>query len=343
MKRLFKNKHFRKRLFAALLIAVLAFPYSSTIHSAQKASAKKACFVVLSCYSRTMKIGEERYLAAISSDGSMPSFKSSKSSVASVNTYGLITAKSAGTCKITAKVSGGEASCKITVSKTDITLNKNSISMENGSTFRLTARTSNNSAVTFSSSKKSVAEIDDAGLITAKKPGNTVISAKADKTTVKCSVTVKLPSVKLNHTSISMYRKDTVKLSASVSSGIAPKWKSNKKSVASVDESGNVTANKHGTAIIRATVDGVTKTCEVTVKSPTIKLSRSSISLKPMQSAVLTAKVSSGNQPVFKSSKQSVASVTQSGKITAKKAGNTVITVTEDGASAICFIQVTSK
>lgn len=343
MKNIQNIKKYTKLFLAVFLAAILASPVNSDTSLPKKASAKTVCFVVLNCYNRTMKIGEERYLVAVSSDGSLPSFKSSKSSIASVNTYGLITAKSAGTCKITAKVRGGEASCKITVSKTTITLNKNNISLENGGTFRLTACTSNNSAVTFSSSKKSVAEVDDTGLITAKKPGNSVISVKADKTTVKCNVTVKSPTVKLSRSSVSMYRKETLRLSASISSGITPKWKSSKKSVASVDEYGNITANKHGTAIISATVDDVTKTCEITVKSPTIKLSRSSISMKAGQSATLTAKVSSGNAPVFKSSRQSVATVTQNGKITAKKAGNTIISVVEDGTVVTCHIQVTTK
>lgn len=332
--------YLKKQFLAVFLAALLACPFYGHVLPPERASAKTICFVVLNCYKRTMKIGEECYLIAVSSDGSLPSFKSSKSGVASVNTYGLITAKSAGTCKITAKVRGGEASCRITVAKTAITLNKNSISLENGGTFRLLAKTSNNSAVSFTSSKKSIAEIDETGLIIAKKPGNTVISVKADKTTAKCNVTVKPPTIKLSHSSVSMYRNETIKLSASVSSGFNPKWKSGKKSVASVDELGNVTANKHGTAIISATVDGVTKTCEITVKPPTIKLNRTSITMKPGQSITLAAKVSSGNKPVFKSSKQFVATVTQNGKITAKKAGTAIITVKEDGTSVTCHIIV---
>ena len=78
--------------------------------------------IVLTKYSKTMAIGEEFGLIAVASNGKQPTFKSSKSSIASVNTYGLITAKKAGVCKITAKVKGAEASCKITVKPTTLTI-----------------------------------------------------------------------------------------------------------------------------------------------------------------------------------------------------------------------------
>lgn len=57
--------------------------------------------IILTRYSKTMAIGEEFGLIAIASNGKQPTFKSSKSSIASVNTYGRVTAKKAGTCKIT--------------------------------------------------------------------------------------------------------------------------------------------------------------------------------------------------------------------------------------------------
>ncbi len=44
------------------------------------------------------------------------------------------------------------------------------------------------------------------------------------------------------------------------------------KSIATVDENGKVTAIKHGTALITAKADGVSKTCEVVVEPPEINL-----------------------------------------------------------------------
>ena len=96
------------------------------------ADAASPALVIISRYHATLKIGDSFTLAGIASNGKWVRFKSSKSAVASVNTYGRVTAKKAGTCTITGKVAGGEASCKITVTKTIITLSTASITMENG-------------------------------------------------------------------------------------------------------------------------------------------------------------------------------------------------------------------
>ena len=71
-------------------------------------------YVLLTKYTKTMKIGDEYYLTAITSTGKKPKFSSSDSAVASVNTYGKITAKKAGNATITAKIANGEASCRVT-------------------------------------------------------------------------------------------------------------------------------------------------------------------------------------------------------------------------------------
>ena len=186
-------------------------------------------------------------------------------SVASVNTYGRVTAKKAGTCTITGKVAGGEASCKITVTKTIITLSTASITMENGAQVTLKGQTSNRSPISWKSQKSSVAEIDENGKISAKKPGETTITAKADGTKKTCHVTVKKPKVTLNYTSASLSRNQTLLLTAKVSSGKKATWKSQKKSVATVNSRGKVTAIKRGTTKIRASIDGVTKECTITV------------------------------------------------------------------------------
>ena len=61
-------------------------------------------YVILTQYTKTMKIGDEFYLTAVTSTGKKPKFSSSDSKIAAVNTYGKITAKKAGTATITIKV-----------------------------------------------------------------------------------------------------------------------------------------------------------------------------------------------------------------------------------------------
>lgn len=250
------------------LALVLTFTLLLTICMPAQISsaAAKAPWIVLSSYSRTMKIGQEFRLLAITSDLSRPSFSSSSRSIATVDTYGLITAKKTGSCKISAKSGKSIAYCKITISKTTITLNKKSVTLEHGAAFRLTAKTSNGSTPTFKTNKKSVATVNDKGTITAVKPGEAMITVKADQTEVYCNVKVKQPNITLSANECSLTVGQTKKLTAKVSSGLKPTWSSSKSSVASVDQNGKITAVKAGTALIKAKLDGVTATCVVTVK-----------------------------------------------------------------------------
>lgn len=336
----FKSQRIAVRRWTAILLTLVLVTTSiMTNHIDTQASGYS--LIILSRYNQTLKIGQSFYLAGIVSNGKRITWKSSKSSIASVNTYGLVTAKKAGTCKITGKVTGGEASCNVTVEKTQITLSASTITMENGDSVTIKGTTSNGSTITWKSQKSSVATIDEKGRITAKKPGESNITAKADGSTSVCKLIVKKPKITLSKTKESLYRGQSISLTAKTSSGRKVTWKTKKKSVATVTASGKVTAVKHGTACITATLDGVTKECEITVKSPTIRLSKSSVSIKKGKTVALTATVSSGNKPVWKSSKSSVASVDSNGKITAKKKGTCYIHASEDGAKVSCHVQVT--
>ena len=260
-----------------------------------------------------------------------------------MNTYGKITAKKAGNATITAKIANGEASCRVTVEKTVITLSQKSISLENGYTARLKAETSTGHPVTYKSARSSIASVDENGVITAKKPGETTITVTADKTSQTCKVTVKQPTVRLDRTSASLYRKGTLRLSVSSTSKSIPRWKTNKKSVATVDNEGRVTAVKNGTAIITVTVDGVSKTCEVTVKKPKITVGQEQISLTAGETCQPNVTVSSGNKPEYYSSNTNVATVNETGMITAIGRGRAYIYAKEDGTKVRMTVTVKEK
>lgn len=327
--------------FLSLLLCLVLFLFYLPDHPVSAGSTGTISFVLLSKYSTTVNIGEEFYIAALTSTGKMPTWISSSSSIASVNTYGKVTAKKSGTVKITAKIKNAEASCKVTVNKTRITISQSSASIERGEILKLSAVTSNNSGVKWKSSKKSIAAIDDSGTVTGLKPGETVITATADQTSVTCMLKIKAPTIKLNLTKVTLYRGQKSQLSAKVSSGINPVWKTNKIGVVTVDSSGLITAVKHGSATVTATLDGVTKSCEVTVNKPTISLSSNEISLKKGTAATISAVVSSGNMPVWSSSNINIAEVNASGKITALQKGTSYIYASEDGTKAKCVLRVT--
>ena len=215
--------------------------------------------------------------------------------------------------------------------------------MENGESIRLKASTSNGHIVTFRSGKSSIASVSEKGLVTAKKPGITEITATADKTSVTCKVTVKKPSVKLSKSHISLYRKRKAKLSVTSSSKSTPTWKSNKKNVATVDENGIVTAIKHGTATITVTVDGCSKSCEVTVKQPKIEFAKEKKELFAGQDYQTVVKVSSNNKPEFSSSNTNVATVDENGIVHARAKGRAYIYAKEDGVKERMTITVTEQ
>lgn len=332
-----KHISFGRRLFA-LVLSLFILP--GVWHSVPVAASQAAPIILLSQYSASLSVGEEFLLVAVASNGKLPTYKSSDSKIASVNTYGRVTAKQAGSCRITAKVSSGEASCTVKVKKTQITVNSSKISLENGESFQLQVSTSSKQTPTFSSNKKSVAVVDSSGLVMACKPGDAVITIKADKTITNCRVTVKKPTIKLSQLSVNLFRCQQVQLRAEVSSGRTPVWKSSRSSVATVNESGLVTAQKHGTALISAKVDGVTKTCEVVVQSPKIKLETTSLTMSVGEKRKLGYTVSSGNAPTIKSSRPGVVKVDKSGKLTAKAKGTSVITFSEDGTKETCTVRV---
>ena len=276
----------------------------------------------------------------MATNGNKITFRSSKSKVASVSPYGRIIAKKPGEAKITVKAGKAQARCRIIVKKTRIDVNEKNISMDNGSTFQLKAAASTGHGLTYKSSKKSVAAVDEKGLITAKKPGEANITISVDGVSEICKIKVRETKVRLDRTKATLYRKGEITLSVSTNSKTEPKWKSNKSSVATVDNKGNVTAVKHGTATITVTIDGVKATCEILVKQPGVSFPQSELTLKQGEKICVKAKVSSGNEAVYSSSNTTVATVDEQGNIYACGKGKAYIYATEDGIKAKMTIRV---
>jgi uncharacterized protein YjdB len=336
----------RKRKILIMILSVFSVFVGVLAQGREAYAATKSStipFIVLSRYQTAVDVGDSFYIAAVTSTGALPTWKSSSSSVASVNTYGYVTAKKPGTALITAKIKNAEASCKVTVRKTTVTISETKVSIEKNGYVNLKAKSSTGSAITWKSSKKSVATVSKDGKVVGVKPGTTEITASTDGGEAVCKVTVKTPTIKLNKTTATVYRLQKVRLEATVSSHTKPTFKSNKSSVATVTSLGIVTAVGHGTATITVKADGVEKTCTITVKQPTVKLNHTQLSMKTGDKATLQATVSSGNKPVFTSSKPEVVSVTSTGELTAIQKGSAVITAAEDGVKAKCTVKVTDK
>ena len=331
-----------KKILVSFLLSIVLISLSLPPPTVSALSSNSIAFIILSKYSVTSDIGDEFHVVAITSTGKLASFKSSDSKIVSVNTYGKVTVKKAGTAIIIAKIKNAEACCTVTVNKTKVAISNSSARIERGEFFKLSATTSNDSNVIWKSSKKSIATVDEYGAVTGIKPGETTIIATADGTSATCTVTVNSPTVNLSQSAISLYRGQTVKLSATVSSKVNPTWKTNKKSVAIVDEKGTIIALKNGTAIITATVDGISKRCEVRVEKPDITLSSTDLTLTNGSTALITATVSSGNSPTWSTSNSNIVTVDSRGQITALQKGKAYIYATEDGTKVRCTIYVTN-
>ena len=333
-----KTNH-KLRLTAAVLIlcmvSMLFIPGNT-----ESIYAKGIDFLILGVYEKSLDVGDEFYISAVASNGNKITFRSSNSKVASVSPYGRIIAKKPGEAKITVKAGKAQARCRIIVKKTRIDVNEKNISMDNGSTFQLKAAASTGHGLTYKSSKKSVAAVDEKGLITAKKPGEANITISVDGVSEICKIKVTETKVRLDRTKATLYRKGEITLSVSTNSKTEPKWKSNKSSVATVDNKGNVTAVKHGTATITVTIDGVKATCEILVKQPGVSFPQSELNLKQGEKICVKAKVSSGNEAVYSSSNTTVATVDEQGNIYACGKGKAYIYATEDGIKAKMTIRV---
>ena len=211
-------------------------------------------------------------------------WSSSKTSVATVDANGKVTAVAEGNATITAKAGNKSATCSVTVTKNvvaveSITLDKSSLELNEGETATLVATVkpdnATNKTVTWSSSRTSVATVDANGTVTAVAEGSATISAKAgDKTTI-CTVTVKknvvaVESITLDKSSLELTEGETATIIATVKPDNATNktvtWSSSNASVASVDANGTVTAVAEGSATITAKAGDKTATCTVTVK-----------------------------------------------------------------------------
>ena len=285
---------------------------------------------------------------------------SSNTSVASVDQSGKVTALKGGKATITAKAGEKTATCEVdvTAAVTSVALNKTTLTLDKGKSETLKATVlpedATDKTVTWSSSNASVASVDQNGKVTAKLGGNATITAKVGDKTATCAVTViaYVESVSLNKTTLTIAKGSSETLVATVKPDDATDktvtWTSSNTSVASVDQIGKVTALKGGEATITATASGKTATCKVTVTAAvtSITLNMSTLTLDKGKSETLVATVgpedATDKTVTWSSSNPSIASVDQTGKVTAKLGGTATITAKSGGQTATCAVTVMS-
>lgn len=246
---------------------------------------------------------------------------------------------------------------------TEITLNKDKITLEKGKGQIITAKVKPENAVdksvTWTSSNENVAVIEG-GIIKAISKGKAIITATAQNGLyAECEVNVTQPieGIVLNESNIQLKENQTTKLTAIINPIDADgdrkiTWTSNNSDVAIVDENGNVTAVGRGNAEILATTENnkVAK-CNITVGIPLESISINGTNKEIRNGDSYTFKVSytpsntdASKELLWKSSDESVATVDENGNVKVNKcSGTAIITATSKiNTSASATVTITA-
>lgn len=259
------------------------------------------------------------------------------------------------------------------VAATGVTVNTTALKINVGESRQVSATVAPANAadknVTWSSDNTAVAKVTSDGVVYAIAEGTANVTAKtANGKTATIAVTVstvKADSVKLNASKVTL---TSIGASKTVKATVNPTnttdktvtWSSSNKKVATVDKNGKIVAKGNGKATITVkTADGKKATVKVTVKQATKKVvlkvgkkvvTGKTYTLKKGKKATVKAtvtdakgkKVTSGNQKItWTTSNKKVATISKSGKITAKKAGIVKITAkTADGKKVTFKVKV---
>ena len=174
-------------------------------------------------------------------------------------------------------------------------------------------------------------------------------------------INVPVESVSINGGDVPMLTGETKTLSATVSPSNATNkkvaWSTSNPMVASVDNSGTITARKAGTVTIKATAGGKSASVTVTIEEAppapytSVKIDGGDFSVKAGETRQLTAKllaadgteVASDDALTWRSSNTAVASVDANGLVTGVAKGTATITASVGGKSDTVTVNVTGE
>ena len=265
-------------------------------------------------------------------------WRSDNKKVATVDENGQVTGISEGTAIISAQWEYGRKTYRVesvvTVESSGIILSSYNVVLTYiGQTAVLEGTTyPEGQTILWTSSDGKVVTVSEDGTVTAVGEGEAVITASFGSCTADCSVTVAMPSVTLDQAALSLYPGDTSALSAAVEpEGAQIMWTSSDEGVVRVKD-GALTAVGTGIAVITARIvcdeHEYEASCQVTVATPSVSLSSTSLSLLPGKTSSLTVTTKPGGAEVSWSSSNTAVATVNDGKVTAVSAGTAKITAT---------------
>jgi uncharacterized protein YjdB len=307
--------------------------------------------------------------------GRTVTWSSSNDAVATVSSSGLVTAGAvrggtAETVTITATSEGKSASSSLSVAPIPVATVSNSLAeiavyvgqtVQLGATAKdLTGAVVTGRAITWSSSSAAIATISAQGLVTAVRPGTTLIVSSIEgkiATTNIIVAVVPVSTVSISPSSASLYVGQTLQLTASakdsaggVLTGRAVNWSNATPTIAAINTTGLVSAVSPGTATITATVEGMIATIKVVVTLVPVKIVSISPALDTLingQNAQYYAELRDSiggairnRAATWKSSAPQIITVDSDGKVTAIAPGTAKLTAIAEGIEGILTISV---
>ena len=280
-------------------------------------------------------------------------WESSDTRIATVTSEGIVKGVKAGTATITCTSSTGlSASCAVIVGY--VSLNMSEIIINRGGTFVLSPTVKPTSlldkTVSWKSSDETIVTVNKEGKIKGVKDGTATITCTSIVTGLCAICEVTVGNINLSSSNLTIQKGKTVILKATVSPATLPDknvtWESSDTRIATVTKGGKVKGVKAGTTTITCTsvVTGLCATCKVTVGY--VSLNASDIIVERGRSVVLTPTVKptslSDKTVMWKSSDETIVTVTKTGKVKAVKAGKATITCTSvaTGLSTACTVTV---
>ena len=243
----------------------------------------------------------------------------------------------------------------------EISLNKSSMTIGIGysETVKYILRDGlNSSNIVWKSSNEKVATVQN-GKITGITEGNAIITASINGKSSTCKVSVShnyipITGISLNKSSLNILIGTTETLMKSISPSNATNqdvtWHSSNTDIATVNNSGQITAKKIGTTTITVTTsNGYKTTCRVNVINAItlkgINLNKKNITIKEKETETLNITYEPSNATnkniTWKSSNTNIATVDSSGKITGIKPGTSTITAISNDGGYVATCKVT--
>jgi uncharacterized protein YjdB len=242
----------------------------------------------------------------------------------------------------------------VAIETVKVKLSKSKATIEKGKTVTLKATVSPSTfpdkSVTWKSSNTKVATVTSSGKVKGVKAGTATITCTSNLTGAKATCKVTVGYVSLDKTEAVVKKGKTLTLTPTVyPSSLTDKsvtWESSDTKIATVTEEGKVKGVKYGTATITCTSNatGLSTTCAVLVGN--VVLNESKVSIQKGKTTTLKATVYPSSledkSVTWKSSDESVATVSSTGKVKGVKYGTATITCTSNatGLSSTCKVTV---